>query len=143
MAGGSALNSLRLRRAAAVLDDDEDDDDSEWSDDDEEIEIEEKGEKKKKEHKAFQLPTKAKASVEKTADDAFITIVSLQQASGAWPLDVAVARLVSKSVKDLDALSPFGKGSSALCCVQEHLGNGHRSDLAGGHVRKLQRRNGS
>ena len=136
MAGGS---ELRLRRAAAVLDDDEDDNDSEWSDDDEEIEIEEKGEKKKKEHKAFQFPKKAKASVEKTADDAFITIVSLQQASGAWPLDVAVARLVSKSVKDLDALSPFG--SSALCCVQEHLGNGHRSDLAGGHVRKL--RNGS
>ena len=53
--------------------------------------------------------------MEKTADDAFITIVSLQQASGAWPLDVAVARLVSKSVKDLDALSPFGKGSSAVC----------------------------
>ena len=47
--------------------------------------------------------------------NAFLTIVSLQQASGAWPLDFAVARLVSKSVKDLDALSPFGKGSSTVC----------------------------
>ena len=46
------------------------------------------------------------------ADDAFITIVSLQEASGAWPLDSVVARLLKKSAKDLDALSPFGKDSS-------------------------------
>ena len=46
-------------------------------------------------------------------DDAFLTIVSLQQASGAWPLDSAVARLLNISVDELAALSPFGKDSSA------------------------------
>ena len=50
------------------------------------------------------------------ADDMFLKIVSLQEASGAWPLDSVVARLLKKSAtKDLDALSPFGKDSSTVC----------------------------
>ena len=49
------------------------------------------------------------------ANDTFLKIVSLQEASGAWPLDSVVARLLKKSAKDLDALSPFGKDSSTVC----------------------------